>query len=201
MSIGHTDARTNDPLTFLLGRAPGLFSTATHNDFDGFQKYAYVFVNHLYLIFTFYSWRIFRNGWHLFHRWSSKPIQWFEMSDLVSARRLELSHYEVWFVCFLFKPMSSQRPNIRGPCLLLGTEMLDSCRCVVVSDWPKKWLTPPFVIEILKYNMFPNSNPRCHWVSIRSLNAFNRSANWSTLIFFIGFSKPVRNISGVESNL
>lgn len=34
MSIGDTDPRTDGPLTFLLGRAPGLFSPATHNEYE-----------------------------------------------------------------------------------------------------------------------------------------------------------------------
>ncbi|KAH9818500.1 Chloroperoxidase [Melampsora americana] len=34
MSIGDTDARTDGPLTFLLGRAPGLFSSVTHNKYE-----------------------------------------------------------------------------------------------------------------------------------------------------------------------
>ncbi|KAG0147181.1 hypothetical protein CROQUDRAFT_62075 [Cronartium quercuum f. sp. fusiforme G11] len=34
MSIGGTDARTDGPLTFLLGRAPGLFSPETHNQYE-----------------------------------------------------------------------------------------------------------------------------------------------------------------------
>ncbi|EGF99480.1 uncharacterized protein MELLADRAFT_94316 [Melampsora larici-populina 98AG31] len=34
MSIGDTDARTDGPLTFLLGRAPGLFSPTTHNEYE-----------------------------------------------------------------------------------------------------------------------------------------------------------------------
>ncbi|EGF99479.1 uncharacterized protein MELLADRAFT_112688 [Melampsora larici-populina 98AG31] len=34
MSIGDTDARTDGPLTPLLGRAPGLFSPATHNEYE-----------------------------------------------------------------------------------------------------------------------------------------------------------------------
>ncbi|KAH9818502.1 hypothetical protein DFH28DRAFT_888654 [Melampsora americana] len=34
MSIGDTDSRTDGPLTFLLGRAPGLFAPATHNEYE-----------------------------------------------------------------------------------------------------------------------------------------------------------------------
>lgn len=34
MSIGGTDARTDGPLTFLLGRAPGLFSPDVHNKYE-----------------------------------------------------------------------------------------------------------------------------------------------------------------------
>lgn len=34
MSIGATDARTDGPLTALLGRAPGLFSPETHNEYE-----------------------------------------------------------------------------------------------------------------------------------------------------------------------
>ncbi|EGF99482.1 uncharacterized protein MELLADRAFT_112693 [Melampsora larici-populina 98AG31] len=34
MSIGDTDARTDGPLTFLLGRTPGLFAPQTHNKYE-----------------------------------------------------------------------------------------------------------------------------------------------------------------------